>query len=243
MLSESAMNSEYHFKWGKILKKRNDFQGAAKAFQNALLLDPKFVDAKIELARTLLLLNRAAEASLIFAGINQLSPENNNPTASIGLASSLSQLGMHARAMHVLHEVLADEDMLSPETACFAHYELFCVHMLLSHFNQAMYHIGEVVRLLPDYASGFYQLGALYLTKGYYSRAEQCYGEAFKIDPSFYEARRWQAYCLFKMNRFAEMKPMVCELLTVENHHLIDAYSDKNPTTSPDVFFFIPKIV
>ena len=79
--------SRPHFLLGVAQERSGDLASAAKAFENAIVLDPQDADALLHLADTYLALNRPAEAEMKFRGAIERQPQE--PRALLGLARSL----------------------------------------------------------------------------------------------------------------------------------------------------------
>ena len=79
--------------------------------------------------------------------------------------------------------------------------------MNLGEYQRAIKDFDEALRLDPQLAEAFYNLGFVYLNLGQYQRAIQNYGEAIRLDPQDGEAytNRAAAYTLLGMDAEAKV--------------------------------------
>lgn len=86
-----AAQSRPRFLLGYARERAGDLPGAAQAYEGAEKLDPRDYETEFAYGRTLLLLNRAAEAEKKFR--QALEIKSDSATAHLGLANSLAQQG------------------------------------------------------------------------------------------------------------------------------------------------------
>ncbi|HEY6838430.1 MAG TPA: tetratricopeptide repeat protein, partial [Geobacteraceae bacterium] len=55
--------------------------------------------------------------------------------------------------------------------------------------DEAFYHVGEALRIKPDYASAYNNLGVLYNRRGDIAQTSAAYDKALEIDPALSETR------------------------------------------------------
>jgi tetratricopeptide (TPR) repeat protein len=56
--------------------------------------------------------------------------------------------------------------------------------------KQAMFHFAETIRISPDYAEGYNQIGLILIGQGKYNEAEVFFSKAVQIRPNYAEARK-----------------------------------------------------
>lgn len=161
--------------WGRYQFQQGRFVDAEATFKKAVALDPRSVDAQLNLAENYLLgLKKAKPAEDAYRAAIAL--DAGNPQAHAGLAATLAAQGHPDAALAEYEQAVR----LAPADPKFAH---ALARFLASQgkFDLAMAAQQKIIAMAPDFFPAYIDLGDLYLAKGDLDQAANTYRSATKV--------------------------------------------------------------
>ncbi|HEY4136566.1 MAG TPA: tetratricopeptide repeat protein [Alphaproteobacteria bacterium] len=241
MLAEALRRDPHHATahWylGHVLERRGDLADAETHLRAALRLNPRLEEAAVTLAWTLAGAGRLDDALHIAEAAARQSPlphrlaqvgylltekgdhkpaigwlgrayaaEPDNPTTRRRFAIALSKTGRLAEAQALIEDGLRQRP--GDQTLTLAH-GILCREAGAT--TQAREISGEIVKLWPNWAEGWYLHGLTHLDE--HEEAESHFATALKCDPLFSPALLEQCRILLRMKRAAEAEQLLRMLL------------------------------
>lgn len=189
-------NPRAHYSLGLELEWAGDRTAARREYEEALRLEPFYLDPHLSLAGMFLNDNRPAEARPHLEAAIQLRPESSNNNNTLGQLLLLA--GDAERAKPYLETALR----LDPQNH-EAHNNLGCLLVGAGRTEEAIGHFRRSVALRPRTGS-LANLGDALLTAGQAKEAVDCLQEAVRLEPDNIEARLGLGRALAAAGRKAE---------------------------------------
>ena len=174
--------AEWHDDLGLVLERQGKAQEAIDQYEQALRLEPDFVQAHTNLGAALKRQGKVREAIGQYEQAVRVEPGDIG--AHYDLGNALLQAGMPQEAIGHYEQALR----LKPDNAA-VHNNLAVALMGRGRLREAISHYEQVVRLTPDSAMAHYNLGVALEQVGRVQEAIQQYGYALRIKPDFVQAQ------------------------------------------------------
>ena len=168
---------ETHKNMGYAFKALQDFDKAINCFMNAVLINPEYFEAHMQLAEIFHLLD---DTIALTHYNNALELEPSNQDALYGKAVFLHSQSYWDDALIAyaeLHKV--------NYTHVDGHYNLGFIHMELGLYDIAVNNFSDAITSRPDYYQAYYAKGNCLETLGDVARAEYNYKKAIEINPEY----------------------------------------------------------
>lgn len=175
--------------YGMALAKLGDLKGSLPWFEQALVIDPKFLKARLNLADTLARLGRFEDATKEYN--IALSLDDRNAAVHYSYATSLMRGGKLADAEREFRQCLLLDDKYVE-----AHNNLALLLVNEGRFDDALSELSTAVHLAPDHFSAQYNFAATLAKCGRMAEAVQHYREALRLRPESVEAASNLAWIL-----------------------------------------------
>jgi Flp pilus assembly protein TadD len=172
-----------HNSMGLVLTRRGSINEAIAHFSDAVRLNPRFVEPKINLANALASTGRLDEAIPQYRAAVKLQPALTE--AYVGLGGALLSLGKPVDAAPQFVEALRLQPNL-PE----AHNGLGAALSGQGKNDEAMRHFAEALRLKPDLPTAHFNVAVLLIKEGRIVDARRELQAALSIDPSYAAAQQ-----------------------------------------------------
>lgn len=171
------------------------YDDAVKELQEALRLDPAYIEVHNNLAVTYDKMGKYDEAQEELLEAIRLNPGYTE--AHINLGNILAREGRYDEAIGELDIALR----LDPGSA-IAHNNLGNIFALRQKNEEAIKEFKEALRLNPDYATGHNNLGDIYSGLGMYDEALKEFQEALRLDPEFSEACNGMGFAYYELGSY-----------------------------------------
>ena len=166
-----------HKNMGYAFKALQDFDKAINCFMNAVLVNPEYFEAHMQLAEIFHLLD---DTTALTHYNNALELEPSNELALFGKAVFLQSQAYWDDALKAyadLHKV--------NYTHADGHYNLGFIHMELELYDIAVNNFSDAITSRPDFYQAYYSKGNCLETLGDVARAEYNYKKAIEINPEY----------------------------------------------------------
>ena len=174
-------NYTAHYNLGVALDDLGRPEAAIGEYQAAVLIRPKFVQARINLGLDLDKLGRGNDALAAYETAVAVAPDMAD--ARINLGDALFTRGKNEEAVHQLKEAVR----LAPNSAS-AHNSLAASLYTQGQADAAIQQFQAALRLAPDYAEAHYNLGCVLAKQGRSGEAIRQLQEALRLKPNYPEA-------------------------------------------------------
>ena len=152
-----------------------DLTRALACFEKAIEINPQLVDAHYNLGNTLCRMNRHAEAIASYLKAKDLNPDL--PHISFNLANSYGLEGRHEEALGIYNSI----DAFYGHDANYCLYT-GCCYFSLRKFPQAQEYFLKALKINPNFADAYNELGRLYTFNGKHLEALNIYLKASQLD-------------------------------------------------------------
>ncbi|MGO8763563.1 MAG: tetratricopeptide repeat protein [Limisphaerales bacterium] len=196
-LKVTRANSVIHNDLSVVLLENGRTDEAISEAQEALRVDPDYVEARNSLGNALIEDGRIDEAISQFQAALRLNPDYADTHNNLG--DALSKKGRIDEAMIQIQEALR----LSPDYAD-AHYNLGLIYRQKGMIDEANRQIQEALRLNPNYVEAYNNLGYALLQKGRIDEAIGQFKEALRLNPDDADAHNNLGSAFFKNGRLDE---------------------------------------
>jgi len=169
VVSETPGDADAWYLLGRSKYNEGEFAGAISAFERALTLRPKYVEAENNVGLAWKELNSREKARAAFqAAIDWQgdSPVDAQPFLNLGILHS--DANDYQQALSVLTKALK----LAPKNP-FVHEELGKIYLALNRLSDAESQLEQAIALAPDTSSLHYKLGQILRREGQAERAQQ----------------------------------------------------------------------
>jgi predicted O-linked N-acetylglucosamine transferase (SPINDLY family) len=197
-LSLEPRNVDYINNYGLALRANGQHEAALKSFQQALIHHAKDLDIQLNIANTLLTLNRFQEATTYYRRLLQIyTKQNNNNQSSVSAAlchcltamGNQAQLtGHYLQAEACFQEALVCSTKNNIEDAAL-YYNLANAQRELGKAAEATQHYQIAAQLNPNDADIYNNLGNVQRELGQLDFAIESYEKALSINPKLYHAK------------------------------------------------------
>jgi tetratricopeptide (TPR) repeat protein len=190
-------NSVAHFGFGVVLNQKGRGDEAIAQYQEALRIDPEYVDAHINLGGALLRAGRQDEAISHFQNALQIKPDNAEAHNNFGIA--LREKGRVGEAITQYQIAL----QINPGYA-EAQFNLGNALGQDGRLDDAISHYQEALRIKPGYMDAQFNLGNALLQKGIADEAVAHLQTALKINPNNAGIHVNLGLCFYRLGRMEE---------------------------------------
>jgi tetratricopeptide (TPR) repeat protein len=184
-----------------VLNEEGNKELALYHFQEAVLLDPDYGEARMKLGIALLDEGKAAEAEPHLAAAARLLPEATVARGRLGLALVL--LGRYDEARQQLEEALRD----TPKGGAEAHNALGIAYLRLGRTAEAVEQFHTALDIRPQFAENRANLGTALLRQGKSAEAAAQFEQAVAERPALAAAWNGWGLALARQGRWAEAVP------------------------------------
>ncbi len=174
------------FLLGEAALRQQKWEEASVELRRCLELNPNFDQAMMGLARSLLFLNKPAEAKQWVRSALKLNPQNYRAWYQLGFIESLSDKD---EALADYHKSLSIQENFAPLRR-----DLGMLYYQMQDYPNAAIHLFRATELGVREAGTYNALGVSYRHTGRLSAAIKSYKEALTLDPSMAEAHLNLAY-------------------------------------------------
>ncbi len=179
--SGSGLSHNIHNNLGMAYDRAEMYGNAVEEFNEALRLDPEYIEVLNNLAVTYHRMGLMDEATERLREALRLRP--GYPEAHCNLGNIYASAGRYEEALLEFEAALT----LHPDNA-IAHYSLGNIYTEQEKLPDAIKEFQEAVRLDPDYLPARSSLGMLYARRGRHEDALREFQEALRLDPELPEA-------------------------------------------------------
>jgi tetratricopeptide (TPR) repeat protein len=180
-------NHIMHNNYGNVLMEKGQYEEAIEHFTEALRIDPQYLDARGNLAKsfnglgaTLQKQNKADQAIEKWKQAIQFDPEHSNAYFNIGLA--LAGKGKHEQAIEYFKQASQQKpDWYEPYN------DLGLAYAQQGREGLAVENYNKALQLKPDYPNAHYNLGGLYYRQGKVELAVSHWTHTARLKPDFVE--------------------------------------------------------
>lgn len=175
-----------------------DYFGAKDDYENALKLDPQFIDAKYNLASTKYFLEDYEGAIIDLTRIINIAPHMSRAytqRANVLLALEKHKLALQDFSMAILTNPTANN-----------YYNRGLTHLNINYYKQAKKDFDKSLNIDSDNPSGYFFRGASHLLLGKYNKAVSDFTKTLKYNALDYEAILGLAITYYKMNDLQNAK-------------------------------------
>lgn len=167
-----------HFRTGKAMVEKKDYEAAIMEFKKAIAADPDFVEARYELGRAYMWGYSDYDQAIVqFRKILEINPNHPGSHYELGLIHYLTW-----DYYHRLNEASKKEE--SPEAA--------------KELQQAIDHYKRTLDLDPNFAMAYNNLGVIYTEQGDISQAIAMFEKAVKLLADQYQIHGNLGYLYYK---------------------------------------------
>jgi len=202
-----------HNNLGSSLFLSGDAIGACAEFQNALALDPRYVNALVNLGRVQVQIGAFADASTHFT--SALAMEPTNAEAHFGLGFALASTGHLAEGIAHYREAIRLEPSTTDYRLKLAQ-ALFRAHDATAAIEQFQ----ELVHLAPTLVEAHTGLGTALASQGNFSEAERELTAALRLNPYDFDAHYNLGNAFAQQDRVAEAIPHYEAALRLRPDHV-----------------------
>ena len=164
---------EAHVQAGQICNRLQRFDDAINHLVTALKLTPNSVSIRLNLADIYLAQNKTDAALGLYREVLAIEPEQ--PIALNDLANLLAQTGKATEALRLAH-LAVNRDPQNSHIRDTAGWVAF----LSGHYDEALLHLWEAVRLAPNQGLSHFHLGKVHLAQGRTTEARQSFQRALE---------------------------------------------------------------
>ena len=218
---------------GIDLYRKEDYKGAARAFQRAVNLAPQSSysgTACNYLAMSYLKLGDNDQAAEAYKKWIQLNPDQADPHLKLGNLYFSQQ--KHKEAEQEFSEAVR----LDPNAKNI--YSLGQAYLFLERYNDAETQFRKVQRLMPEDPGGHYGMGLVYSKLGRHEKAIEMFDQAIRLDREFYDAYAEKGYAYADMGDMESAEKIV-EFLKEEKPELSDTLSQYMYKVDPPKIEFV----
>jgi tetratricopeptide (TPR) repeat protein len=177
VLEKAPKEEEARFRLGYLRLQREDYRGAAEAFEGCLKYRPLWPEAQANLALCHAGLGDRSHAERIYA--KMLEADANSTDALRGLAAMAVQAGDFEAALEY-HSKLIDLGERSAEVL----YNAGLMHEKAGHADKAAALYRQALEQQPDMAEALLNLGRILETTGKPNEARACWTRALEAEPA-----------------------------------------------------------
>jgi len=182
---------------GFALQQAGRWQDAVGQYEQALQIDPDYVDAHLDLASILLALGRPQEAAVQCRDALRILPDYIG--ARVNLGNALLQMGQVPDAIvEYEHALRIKPDFVE------AHNNLGNALAYQGRLPEAVEHWEQALRLQPDYADAHINLGMTLLRSGRFPEAAGHWEQVVRLKPDYAEAHYNLGVCREKTGQVRE---------------------------------------
>ena len=202
--------------------KNNQYAQASHQFQEAIRIDPKFIEAHCNLGAAYLKLGKLEEAKKEtnkvlsldsdYQPVCELLEELKDRYRKRGI--NYWKMGAYAKAVDVYQQAI-DIDPNFKE----AHYNLGIACWNLREYAKAVDAYQQALDIDPNFRDAYYNLGATYFQQRQYSKAVDAYQHAVDIDPNFGDAYYSLGLTYFKMDKFQKAREALEKVLKLDSNY------------------------
>ena len=169
VVSETPKDADAWYLLGRTRYNENEFAGAITAFEHALALRPKYVEAENNIGLAWRELNDREKARSAFqAAIDWQGDSPVDAQPFLNLGTLLADAGNHEQAAALLGRALS----LAPNNPT-AHEELGKVYLAMNRLPEAEAELEKAIAIAPETSALHYKLGQILRKEGHADRAQQ----------------------------------------------------------------------
>jgi tetratricopeptide (TPR) repeat protein len=198
-----------HMELGLDYHEQGQLEEAAAEFEEAVRLDPDFVEAHYNLGLTYADQGQFDAAIAEYEEAIRLAPDL--AEAHNGLGNVYSDLGRTDEALAAYQETVR----LDPSFAD-AHFNLGHVYMSMEQYAQALAAYQEADRLSPGDAETLHNIGVAYIKQGMVSEASSAWEDAVRANPEFAETHYTLGLAYIDLRRYGEAVTELNEALRLD---------------------------
>jgi tetratricopeptide (TPR) repeat protein len=246
-LAVTENNSIMHNNFGGELLKEERFDEAVMHFDEALRINPQYLEAFNNKGEAFLGMGKSDEAIAIFTEVLKAGEKPHEMYNNLGLAyaqkgeigaaienynealmlkpdyvKAMSNLGLALKKDGKIDEAIKQWQkalQLKPDYAK-AHYNLGVAMAEQGKYDDAVRHLIDALQIQPGWAEAHYNLGGVYVRQGKLELAvEQCV-EALRLKPDYLTARISLAYTLLELGRTQSAIEQYHKILQLEPDNL-----------------------
>ena len=214
----NASNDAEAWLWlGRINGKLGDIAAAGDCFNRAILLQPDYCEAHVNLGKVYMFQGLHEEAMEQYHTALRIDPQHGAAYTSLGHA--LLTLGKYEAAMECYEMVTR----LKPQSAD-AFYNLGNILSIQMKYSEAASHFEEAIHINPGFAAAYNNLGAVLYKQNKLELAINNYEQALMLDPDYAEAYTNLGIALLEHDRIEAAEEMFNKSLHLKPD-LVEAYS------------------
>jgi type IV pilus assembly protein PilF len=190
LVSGCATDKAFREKQGRALRDRgerylanNQTSKALEQFLKALEIYPEDPYLHYDLALTYDMRGMVYKTEYHLREAIKLQPDYSNAYNYLGFVYFRD--GKVDEAIKNYHKALENELYLNPQDA---HLNLGVAYLSRKEYRQAMLHLQEAIRLVPDFTAAYNSLGQAYEGLGQYDKARFNYEKAVEFNPQYVDA-------------------------------------------------------
>ncbi len=218
---------------GKSLLEEGKLEEAVAAFERALEAEPESVDARIGLARVMILWNEMQEATTYLEPVLVAHPEHAEANLYMGIAlfyrarvaADAGKLSGYVAALFNDARDALERSIKADSSAIEPYQYLGLVAYWQQDFDGAIAALERGLKVDPDDAFSHFQLGEIYRVQEKYEEAVAAYEAAIEREPNYAEAMRNAGLSLEFLERTDDAEAMYRKAIEVAPAYL-EAYRD-----------------
>ncbi len=194
-VTNTGLSHNIHNNLGIAYDKIGKYEDAIKEFEEALRLDPEYIEVHNNLAVTFEKLGRIEEAIEGLQHALRLNPNYVEALSNLGSIYAKSQ--KYEDAIRELQKASG----INPDYA-FAHNSLGIVYAEQKKYEEAIEEFKAAIRLAPEHAPSHCNLGEMYLEQGKNDEALKEFQKALELEPEFAEAHFGAGLALYNTGSY-----------------------------------------
>lgn len=178
LLPGAANSAELYNLMGAAYNRLDQFPMAVQSYQQAIIINPDFIDAHNNLGNCLKLQGDLHAAEAAYRRALDIAPSHAD--ANYNLAITLSDQGNHDDAVAYYRQAITSQ----PDHVQ-AHSNLGVIYKNQGNHEAALEHYSQALRIAPDRPMSLYNLGNLYLDRGQLDEAITTLSRVAQLAPQF----------------------------------------------------------
>jgi len=201
---------------GLIYREMNDIKRAVEAFEMALELNPRYVEAMFEMANIYDEMKDEDRAISLYNKVISINARFDRAYLNLGVI--YSRLQNYSKAKLMFEKVIE----LSP-TSSDAYFNLGFIYEMRGDNKKAIKEYQKAIEFNPNHAKAYYNLGNVYAALGDNAKALESYRKSISINPQYMDPWANLSILSYRMERYEEAV-MYCDEARILGYKAPEGY-------------------